>query len=153
MKTIILIAASLLAGISFAPSVLAQSGGTYDLSWSTIDGGGGTSTGGAYSISGTFGQPDAGVMSGGSYSVTGGFWSLYSLVPSANTPSLTIAQAGGIVIFSWPSPSTGFQLEQAFTMTSPSWNTVPNTPSDNGTIKSVALAVQPGERYFRLHKP
>jgi hypothetical protein len=30
--------------------------------WSTIDGGGGTSTGGIYTVSGTFGQPDAGTL-------------------------------------------------------------------------------------------
>ena len=47
----------------------------YDLSWFTIDGGGGTSTGGAFSLSGTIGQPDAGgPMVGGSFSLTGGFW-------------------------------------------------------------------------------
>jgi hypothetical protein len=55
-------------------AVLAQSGGDYDLSWSTIDGGGGTSTGGDYVLSGTIGQPDAGEMSGGDYELTGGFW-------------------------------------------------------------------------------
>ena len=52
----------------------AQSGGGYDLTWNTIDGGGGTSTGGAYSLSGTIGQPDAGSMSGGAYALNGGFW-------------------------------------------------------------------------------
>jgi len=46
----------------------------YSIDWSTIDGGGGTSTGGAYTVSGTIGQPDAGVMSGGSFTLTGGFW-------------------------------------------------------------------------------
>jgi hypothetical protein len=46
----------------------------YDLSWHTIDGGGGTSTGGGYSLHGTIGQPDAGVMSGGDYELAGGFW-------------------------------------------------------------------------------
>jgi hypothetical protein len=55
-------------------SVQAQSGGGYDLSWSTIDGGGGTSTGGNYSLSGTIGQADAGTMTGGDYELTGGFW-------------------------------------------------------------------------------
>ncbi len=55
--------------------VLAQSGGGYDLSWSTVDGGGGTfSTGGDYSLGGTIGQPDVGVLSGGDYTLTGGFW-------------------------------------------------------------------------------
>jgi len=54
---------------------LAQTGGEYDLSWSTIDGGGGKSDGGSYILSGTTGQPDAGsTMSGGDYTLTGGFW-------------------------------------------------------------------------------
>jgi hypothetical protein len=52
----------------------AQTGGGYDLTWSTIDGGGGVSNGGAYSLGGTVGQPDAGAMTGGVYTLVGGFW-------------------------------------------------------------------------------
>ena len=37
----------------------AQSGGGYDLAWSTTDGGGGTSSNGGYTLAGTIGQPDA----------------------------------------------------------------------------------------------
>ncbi len=48
--------------------------GDYELSWRTIDGGGGTSMGGTYIVRGTIGQPDAGVMSGGDYEFLGGFW-------------------------------------------------------------------------------
>lgn len=55
-------------------SLMAQSGGEYDLSWSTIDGGGGRSTGGTYTVGGTLGQPDAGELSGGDYVLRGGFW-------------------------------------------------------------------------------
>ena len=55
-------------------SASAQSGGDYDLSWNTIDGGGGTSSGGKYELSGTIGQSDAGVMAGGNYVLSGGFW-------------------------------------------------------------------------------
>ena len=55
--------------------VMAQSGGDYDLSWSTVDGGGGVSTGGSFRLTGTAGQPDAGEVSGGSYRLDGGFWS------------------------------------------------------------------------------
>jgi hypothetical protein len=55
--------------------VSAQTGGGYDLTWSTIDGGGYMfSAGGGYSLGGTVGQPDAGAMSGGGYSLAGGFW-------------------------------------------------------------------------------
>lgn len=47
---------------------------SFDLTWNTIDGGGGTSEAGAYSLSGTVGQPDAGTMGGGSYTLSAGFW-------------------------------------------------------------------------------
>ena len=51
-----------------ASTVLAQSGGGYDLSWSTVDGGGETfSSGGVYTLGGTAGQPDAGLLTGGNY--------------------------------------------------------------------------------------
>ena len=53
---------------------LAQSGGDYTLTWSTIDGGGGTSAGGSYTLTGTIGQPNAGSASGGIYELLGGFW-------------------------------------------------------------------------------
>lgn len=55
--------------------VVAQIGDGYDLTWSTIDGGGAMfSTGGGYSLGGTIGQPDAGLLSGGGYTLAGGFW-------------------------------------------------------------------------------
>ncbi len=48
---------------------------TYDLTWFTHDGGGGTviSTDGVYSLSATAGQPDAAQLTGG-YTLSGGFW-------------------------------------------------------------------------------
>ena len=56
--------------------VLAQSIAAYDVSWYTVDAGGGTySTGGDYSLGGTAGQPDAGPLTGGGYTLVGGFWS------------------------------------------------------------------------------
>ncbi|HNS50306.1 MAG TPA: hypothetical protein PKO09_03905 [Anaerolineae bacterium] len=58
-----------------AVPVLARSIAAYDLSWSTVDGGGGSlSTGGGYLLEGTAGQPDAGLLTGGIYSLAGGFW-------------------------------------------------------------------------------
>ncbi len=66
----ILLVLLLLSGVA-----LAQSGGDYDLSWNTVDGGGYTfSTGGSYALGGTIGQADAGVLSGGGYTLVGGFW-------------------------------------------------------------------------------
>jgi hypothetical protein len=53
----------------------AGTGGPYDLTWSTIDGGGVTlSVGGVYTLAGTAGQPDAGVLAGGAFSLDSGFW-------------------------------------------------------------------------------
>jgi hypothetical protein len=69
---LILMALMLVVGVA---SSQAQSGGGYDLTWSTIDGGGATfSTGESYSLGGTIGQPEAGLMSGGGYMLAGGFW-------------------------------------------------------------------------------
>ena len=75
--TSIVLAAVLALGIvaSGAALVSAQTGGDYDLTWSTIDGGGAMfSAGGDYRLGGTIGQPDAGIMSGGNYSLVGGLW-------------------------------------------------------------------------------
>ena len=71
--TIAVVSGALLLAVS-AVLVNAQSGGGYDLSWNTFDGGGGTSSGGSYSLSGTIGQADAGQMSGGGYTLNGGYW-------------------------------------------------------------------------------
>jgi Dockerin type I domain len=69
-------------------------GGGYDLSWFTIDGGGGTSSGGNFTISGTIGQADAGPsggMSGGppgsQYALVGGFWPGAAATPSIPCPA------------------------------------------------------------------
>lgn len=53
----------------------AQSGGSYELNQSTIDGGGGVSSGGQYIVRGTIGQPDASYSYGGDYELVGGFLS------------------------------------------------------------------------------
>ena len=65
----------LVAAILGVGAALAQTGGGYDLTWSTIDGGGGGSAGAGYQLAGTLGQHDAGTpLSGGGYSLSGGFW-------------------------------------------------------------------------------
>lgn len=54
--------------------VMGQGGAGYDLSWWTVDGGGGESSGDDYALAGTVGQPDAATLTGGDYSLVGGFW-------------------------------------------------------------------------------
>jgi len=70
-----LVAMALLLAVSTA---LARSG--YDLSWWTVDGGGGTASGGPYTLTGTVGQPDAGILTGGDYTLGGGFWGAGAVV-------------------------------------------------------------------------
>jgi len=61
--------------LSIISTAAAQSGGEYDLSWWTVDGGGTTSNeGSGYSLGSTIGQPDAAVWFGDDYTLVGGFW-------------------------------------------------------------------------------
>ncbi len=71
----------------------AQSGGTFDLSWNTIDGGGGTSTGGTFTLNGTAGQSDAGTLGGGTFILRGGYW---VTGPSASNTCATAADCADL---------------------------------------------------------
>ena len=79
-RSLVLVAFALVAGLGLAPGTernnALPSRDTYDLTWFTIDGGGGTfSTGGSYELGGTVGQPEAGpTLTGGVYELVGGFW-------------------------------------------------------------------------------
>lgn len=76
--------------VMMLPAVaLAQTGGSFDLSWHTVDSGGGVSTGGSFALSGTIGQPDAGQSTGGSYTLRGGFW-LSGAAAAGNNPRYTV---------------------------------------------------------------
>ena len=134
--------------VSFAQS--------YSIDWWTIDGGGGTSTGGVYAVTGTIGQPDAGstAMTGGAYSVTGGFWAL-TAVQTPGAPLLSIARtATNTVAVWWPSPSTGWILQQnTHSVASVNWSNVVTTPVDDGTHKTVIISPPAGNRFYRLFQP
>jgi hypothetical protein len=47
----------------------------YDLSWWSIDSGGGQTSGGVYNLQGVAGQPDAGILLGGNFSLSSGYLS------------------------------------------------------------------------------
>ena len=71
--TFVLLAFTDLTGL---PLARAQTGGGYDLTWSSVDGGGYMfSAGGGYSLGGIIGQPDASAaLAGGGFTLVGGFW-------------------------------------------------------------------------------
>lgn len=83
--------------LATAVTLTAQTGGGFDLSWSTIDGGGGGSSGGAFDLSGTIGQPDAGSMAGGDFVLNGGFWQCVA----ASVVSPGITASGTNVQLAW----------------------------------------------------
>ena len=125
----------------------------YSIDWYKVSGGG-TSTGGQYSVSDTTGQHDAGgPMTGGNYSLTGGFWSLISIVPTPGAPSLTIQWINPTTVkVSWPSPSTGFVLQQNSDLNTANWANNSATVNDDGTTKSVTIIPPSGTLFFRLKK-
>lgn len=135
--------------------VRTAAGQNYSIDWHTIDGGGGASTGGVYSVGSTIGQPDAGTMSGDDYSLTGGFWSLLFLVQTPGAPLLSITlTTTNTVRVAWPSPSTGFTLQQITNgVASANWSNVNTGIQDDGTIKYLIVNPPAGIRYFRLVKP
>ena len=73
-QTILVAGLLLLLATLVVTVALAQTGGGYDLTWHTLDGGGGQASGGGYTLTGTAGQHDTGAPSGGGYTLLGGFW-------------------------------------------------------------------------------
>jgi hypothetical protein len=68
--------------LAIISSASVESSEPYEITWSTIDGGGGQSSGpstmlragGPYVLAGTIGQADAGYLGGDNYELLGGFW-------------------------------------------------------------------------------
>jgi len=133
----------LLLGVSMA---VAQ----YSIDWSTIDGGGGTSTGGVYSVSGTIGQPDAGgPMTNSQYSVTGGFWALPTAVQVTGAPTLTIAAAmPSNATISWSPNTPGFVLQETLSLSPTNW-----VNSTSGATNPIVVPVTLPAKFYRLFKP
>lgn len=85
----------------------------YAVDWWTTDSGGGTSTGGVNSVTGTMGQPDVSSMSGGNFTLQGGFWGIIATAQTPGAPLLSIFRTTtNTVAVSWPSPATGWTLQQ-----------------------------------------
>jgi len=75
LQAVMGLAALLILVLALAAGTALAGANGFDISWFTVDGGGGQSHGGPYTLSGTAGQHDAGyVLSGGDYTLAGGFW-------------------------------------------------------------------------------
>ena len=71
---LLLMILSLSVALPGAAPLAAQTGGSYDLTWWTVDGGAGQVTAGGYTLTGTAGQHDTGALSAGGYTLLAGFW-------------------------------------------------------------------------------
>jgi len=128
--------------------------GQFSIGWYKVGGGGGTGTNDQFAVSGTIGHHEAGSsMAGGSYSLTGGFWALYA-ISTPGSPALNIAVTPtNTVLVSWPSPSTGFGLEQNLDLAGTNWATPSEILNDNGVNKFIIVTPVPGNRFYRLQHP
>ena len=107
-------------------------------------------------MTGTIGQPDAGpTMTGGNYTIDGGFWGLIAAVQTPGAPLLTVSRTTtNTVAVSWPSPSTGFTLQQnTNNVSSVNWSNVVTTPADDGATKTIVVNPPTGNRFYRLKYP
>ena len=126
----------------------------FSIDWSTIDGGGGTSTGGVYAVSGTIGQPDAGKMSGGNYSINGGFWGIIAAIQTPGAPILTITRSNMFAIVSWSDTGMAFRLENNNNLSlTNGWATASQTRSTNAGIISITAPASTGNNFYRLKNP
>jgi hypothetical protein len=77
---------------------------------------------------------------------------LFSIPPP---PSLSVRlTVSNTVVISWPSPSTGFQLQQNTNrLGSVNWSNVTGTIQDNSTNRFIIVNSPLGQRFYRLFKP
>ncbi len=143
-----------IVGLLFLGFRLQTEAQSYSIDWYKIAGGGGTSTNGQYSLSGTIGQHDAGgPMTGSNFSLTGGFWALFAVhTPGAPVLTIMLTSTNTAMVY-WPSPSTGFNLQQNTNLATTNWVAVTNTVTDNGTIRFIIVNPPTGNRFYRLFKP
>jgi len=80
---------------------------------------------------------------------------LFSIPATVVAPSLTIRRTTTNTLeISWPSPSTGFVLQQkANGLSSGSWSNVTDTIQDDGTTRKVVVNPSGGNRFYRLMRP
>ena len=75
MLSVLVFLAVAVSSVQAQREIPAAPSADYEITWYTIDGGGGTVSGGVYTLDGTVGQPDAGTLIGSSYALAGGYWS------------------------------------------------------------------------------
>jgi uncharacterized repeat protein (TIGR03803 family) len=68
-------------------------------------------------------------------------------------PSLSVIYSNSSLVISWPSPSTGFVLQQNSVLSTTNWAAVDATADDDGTNKSIVISSPVETGFFRLQHP
>jgi hypothetical protein len=128
--------------------------GQYSIDWSTVDGGGGTSTGGVYAVTGTIGQPDAGAISGGDFTLHGGFWGVIAAVQTTGAPYLWVMRTptNSVVVW-WALSETSWQLQTATNQAATGSVWTSRSYETNGANCVYTESPPSGNRFYRLYKP
>ena len=82
-------------------------------------------------------------------------YELYSVALTAPAPTLSVTRTTtNTVAVTWPSPSTGWDLQQnTNSVSSLNWSNVTVVIQDDGTTKTLIVNPPTGNRFYRLHKP
>jgi hypothetical protein len=67
-------------------------------------------------------------------------------------PTLSVAESGGSIVLSWPTPSQSFTLQSALALPASSWATVTNAVVSTNGISSVTISPTAAQQFFRLQK-
>jgi hypothetical protein len=73
----------------------------------------------------------------------------YVLSGSAPTLAVTLTSTNTALV-SWPSPSTGWNLQQNTNLATMNWITPPESVNDDGTNKSIVVNPPAGNMFYRL---
>jgi len=80
--------------------------------------------------------------------------SLLTFLVTPSLPRLAITSSNNVVIVSWPSPSTGFALQQNINgLSSGNWSNVTSGIQDDGTNKSLIINPAGQSHFYRLTNP
>ena len=131
----------------------------YGVDWSTIGGGGGTSTAGVYTITGTIGQPGAGRLNSSDFTIDGGSWSIVAAMQEPGAPLLSLRHTQtNTIVASWPMTYPGYVLLENSDLSTTNWVQVTTPPvvvvtGESAVEKQVVLPSPAGKRFYRLSKP
>ena len=67
-------------------------------------------------------------------------------------PPLNVSLTNQQIVIFWPSRPLGFVLEEKTLLNATNWIGVAQTPSDNGTTRSLTLPIGSGAKFYHLKK-